>query len=72
MKQTKRTYPTPIEAESILKEAETCNPGPWGEHSRVTAKCAAQIAALCPELDVEKAYILGLLHTSAGNLVQGI
>ncbi len=23
------------EAEELLKEAERCNPGPWGNHSRV-------------------------------------
>lgn len=62
MKQTNRTYPTPTEAEKILQEAEACNSGPWGDHSRVTAKCAAKIAALCPELVPEKAYVLGLLH----------
>lgn len=62
MKQTIRTYPTPLKAENILSEAESCNPGPWGDHSRVTAKCAAKIATLCPELEIEKAYVLGLLH----------
>lgn len=32
--------PTRKEAETLLKEAELCNPGPWGDHSRVTAHCA--------------------------------
>ena len=54
--------PTRIEAERILKEAEQCNPGPWVNHSRVTAHCAEKIAELCEGLDAEKAYILGLLH----------
>lgn len=54
--------PTREEAERLLKEAELCNPGPWGNHSRVAAHCAEKIAALCDGLDSEKAYILGLLH----------
>jgi HD superfamily phosphohydrolase YqeK len=54
--------PTRIEAEELLKEAERCNPGPWGNHSRVAAHCAEKIAAGCADLDSDKAYILGLLH----------
>ena len=38
------------------------NPGPWKDHSVVTAQCAYKIAAYCPDLDEAKAYILGLLH----------
>ncbi len=54
--------PTREEAEKILKEAEKCNPGAWGNHSRITAHCAEKIAEECDSLDSEKAYILGLLH----------
>lgn len=54
--------PTRIEAEELLREAEQCNPGPWGNHSRVAAHCAESIAKQCVGLDPEKAYILGLLH----------
>lgn len=54
--------PTREEAETILKEAEKCNPGAWGNHSRITAHCAEKIAEECDGLDSEKAYILGLLH----------
>ncbi len=50
------------EAEKLLREAEKCNPGPWGDHSRVAAHCAQRIAQNCHGLDPEKAYILGLLH----------
>lgn len=50
------------EAERILREAESLNPGPWGDHSRVVAACADKIAAQCPGMDPEKAYVLGLLH----------
>lgn len=54
--------PTRERAELLLKEAEKCNPGPWGDHSRVTAHCAERIAMECGDLDSDKAYILGLLH----------
>lgn len=50
------------EAEMLLKEAEQCNPGPWGDHSRVAGRCAGKIAAACEGMDPEKAYVLGLLH----------
>lgn len=55
-------YPTRQEAEELLAEAGKCNPGPWEEHSRVTARCAERIARVCPGMDAEKAYIVGLLH----------
>lgn len=55
-------YPVREEAERLLKEAEERNPGPWGNHSRVAAMCAEKIAAACPGMDREKAYVLGLLH----------
>ena len=54
--------PTRKEAEELLKEAEQCNPGPWGNHSRIAAHCAEKIAEACEGMDPEKAYILGLLH----------
>ena len=54
--------PSREEAEILLKEAEKCNPGPWGNHSRVAAHCAERIAVKCGDLDSNKAYILGLLH----------
>ncbi len=54
--------PTRAEAEELLKEAEKCNPGPWGNHSRVVAHCAEKIAESCVGMNSDKAYILGLLH----------
>lgn len=54
--------PTREEAERLLQEAENCNPGPWGNHSRVAAHCAEKIASACDDMDKNKAYILGLLH----------
>ena len=56
-----RDYPTIEEAERLLRDAESCNPGPWGDHSRVAAQCARKIAAAAG-MDPEKAYVLGLLH----------
>ncbi len=54
--------PTREQAEALLREAESCNPGPWGNHSRTAAHCAECIARACGDLDPDKAYILGLLH----------
>nr|WP_296463332.1 HD domain-containing protein [uncultured Acetatifactor sp.] len=54
--------PTREQAEALLAEAEKCNPGPWGDHSRVAAHCAERIARECGDLDPDKAYVLGLLH----------
>ena len=54
--------PTRENAETLLKEAEQCNPGPWGNHSRIAAHCAEKIGKECVELNSDKAYILGLLH----------
>ena len=54
--------PSRDKAEELLKEAEKCNPGPWGNHSRIAAHCAEKIAMECDGLDSDKAYILGLLH----------
>lgn len=59
--------PSRTEAERLLEEAEKNNPGPWGDHSRVTAHCAEKIASACPGIDSEKAYILGLLHDIGRN-----
>ena len=46
--------PTRQIAEDLLKEAELCNPGPWGNHSRIAAHCAESIASYCDDLDVIK------------------
>ena len=53
--------PNRVEAQWLLREAESCNPGPWGDHSRVAADCACKIA-VAAGMDGEKAYVLGLLH----------
>jgi HD domain len=49
-------------AEELLAESAALNPGPWERHSRHVARGAELIAAHCPGLDAERAYILGLLH----------
>lgn len=49
-------------AEQLLKDAEQCNPGAWVNHSKITARCAEQIAGACAGMNSEKAYIVGLLH----------
>lgn len=54
-------YPDRATAKSLLKEAETRNPGPWGDHSRTAAHCAEKIAKYSG-MDADKAYVLGLLH----------
>lgn len=54
--------PTREEAERLLREAESCNPGPWGDHSRTAAHCAEKIAEACGDMNSEKAYVFGLLH----------
>ena len=53
--------PTREEAHHLLTEAEGCNPGPWGDHSRNVALCAQRIADAAG-MDGKKAYVLGLLH----------
>lgn len=56
-----QNFPDREEATRLVMAAEVCNPGPWGEHSRMAARCAEKIAAAAG-MDPEKAYILGLLH----------
>lgn len=57
-----KKWPDREEAERLLADAETCNPGQWADHCRYTAKCAERIAARCGGMDADKAYVLGLLH----------
>lgn len=49
-------------AETALVQAAASNPGPWEAHSRYVAQACEAIAARCPGLDAETAYVLGLLH----------
>jgi hypothetical protein len=54
--------PSLPQAQDLLAEAEQRNPGPWIAHSRHVARAAQLIALRHPDLDADRAYILGLLH----------
>lgn len=53
--------PTREEALKLIRDGLLFNPGPWGKHCLTAAHCAEKIASACGDMDVEKAYILGLL-----------
>lgn len=55
-------YPSLQEAKAALNSAAQVNPGNWIPHSEYTALACKNIAEHCPDMDSEKAYILGLLH----------
>ena len=55
-------YPDKDKALMVLEQAENLNPGLWKQHSEFVALACKNIAELCPNLDSNKAYILGLLH----------
>lgn len=57
-----RKYPDRATALKELELAGKLNPGPWTGHSKNTGLACKYIAARCPGLDEEKAYVLGLLH----------
>ena len=50
------------QAKLELKIAVQNNPGPWEQHSLVTADNARRIAEKVPGMDPDKAYLMGLLH----------
>lgn len=50
------------QAQKELQIAVQRNPGPWEQHSLAAADNARRIAEKVPEMDAEKAYIMGLLH----------
>ena len=54
--------PTKEQAHHFIDEASRLNPGPWIDHSKYVALAAENIATECPELNYERAYILGYLH----------
>ncbi len=55
------SFPTKNEALEELYLAEKLNPGKWVYHSEKVAEVCEKIAQKCG-LDVDKAYIFGLLH----------
>lgn len=56
------SIPSHAQAEQILLESESANPGPWVAHSRSAARAAEAIAMHVPGMDSGAAYIMGLLH----------
>ncbi|HEU5315155.1 MAG TPA: HD domain-containing protein [Chloroflexota bacterium] len=54
--------PTPAEAERILAESASVNPGPWVEHCHTAGACARALAERHQDMDPDVAYVLGLLH----------
>ncbi len=50
------------QAEKELQIAGGMNPGPWVKHSLNVGIAARSIAEKIPELDCEKAYIVGVMH----------
>ena len=50
------------EARQELRTAACMNPGPWEQHSEVTAENARRIAQKVPGMNPEKACVMGLLH----------
>lgn len=62
MDKENRIIPSREIAESLLGEAAFMNPGPWEQHSQKVAQAAEIIARHHPDLDPERAFILGLLH----------
>lgn len=55
-------YPNKETAIIELEFAGQMNPGLWTAHSYHVADAARRIAAQCPGMDGEKAYVCGLLH----------
>ena len=70
---------TRFTAQKALEEAYAANPGPWADHSRYVALACQNIASRCPHLDMDEAYLYGLLHdigrhagiTSERHLIDG-
>lgn len=50
------------QAKEELRIAVQNNPGPWEQHSLVSADNARRIAEKVPGMEPEKAYIMGLMH----------
>lgn len=54
--------PSVAQAEKLLSKAEKLNSGLWVAHNRTAGFCARAIAEKCDGLNLEYAYVLGLLH----------
>lgn len=54
--------PSVEETKDLLKEAAELNPGKWVQHSVHAAEAAQAIARNCPDMDSDKAFMMGMLH----------
>lgn len=54
--------PSLEQTHTYLAEGRQRNPGRWVDHSLCAGEAARRIAAHCPEMDAQAAYILGCLH----------
>lgn len=54
--------PTRAQALKLVDESEKLNPGPWKQHSLAVGECAQKIAERCPDMDADKAFIVGVVH----------
>lgn len=55
-------YPSKEAALRELELAADMNPGLWVAHCQNAARAAESIAARCPDMDSDKAFVCGLLH----------
>ena len=53
---------TPDNARKELELAAQLNPGPWEQHSISVANNARLIAVQVPNMDSDRAYVMGLMH----------
>jgi hypothetical protein len=54
--------PSIDQTRAYLEEAQQLNPGRWADHSRCTGEAARRIAARCPGMDSDAAFLIGCLH----------
>lgn len=55
-------FPSIAIAQKQLETAYNLNPGPWVKHSINVGIAARNIAEKLPDMDAEKAYVVGMLH----------
>ncbi|OPZ77439.1 MAG: HD domain protein [Alphaproteobacteria bacterium ADurb.Bin438] len=63
-------YPSVDMALKMLEEAKVLSDGFWIAHSKNVGEACRLIALKCPNMDVDKAYVCGLLH-DIGRRFQG-
>ncbi|MBO4728934.1 MAG: HDOD domain-containing protein, partial [Spirochaetaceae bacterium] len=60
--ENQKVLPTIEEAMHELELAGSLNPGPWVKHSINVGIAARNIAEKIPEMNPQKAYIVGIMH----------